>query len=479
MPCETGKYRTGNPFLNCTGNTQKCPCAAASAETEQGKISVTSSQYGNQQKCEWIIQGGSGITLRINMVDTEDKYDFLRVYGCTSPSCHMPQELAVFSGLHSPIAGEADYVWPNYLKLVFTTDATVQGKGFEAEFRIHEPEACSTCPAHSNTTLVQRVYSSTSESLEPVVTSLVGSDSVYACKCGASSGIYQYRPSGGGLVEGFPGPDGGACCGDCRCHASCGLCKCDQVCNECRCAAGKELDYQRETSSPTPLTQGCPSQGACSCQTFTGYQGSLSDGSDEVLLTAGIEQRYDYRYEAGSRCRWIIAPPGVSSIRLHLHPGAAVTMDDIVTISECDDVSCSTKRTVGIFNGFLPMPDGVTRCDPSSARCKPPATPAISIIGSEIYDRAMYGRDFVSATGFLEVSFETHEPITQFSLGFQASWQSGVMMCYDCPSGKYKVQGVFDPLPTDQQDQCTPCPPHTDSPPGSSRLSHCMCKLGW
>ena len=45
MPCETGKYRTGNPFLNCTGNTQKCPCAAASAETEQGKISVTSSQY--------------------------------------------------------------------------------------------------------------------------------------------------------------------------------------------------------------------------------------------------------------------------------------------------------------------------------------------------------------------------------------------------------------------------------------------------
>jgi hypothetical protein len=94
MPCETGKYRTGNPFLNCTGNTQKCPCAAASAETEQGKISVTSSQYGNQQKCEWIIQGGSGITLRINMVDTEDKYDFLRVYGCTSPSCHMPQELA-------------------------------------------------------------------------------------------------------------------------------------------------------------------------------------------------------------------------------------------------------------------------------------------------------------------------------------------------------------------------------------------------
>jgi hypothetical protein len=111
MPCKTGKYRSGNPLLNCTGITQRCPCAAASAETEQGKISVTSSQYGNQQKCEWIIQGGSGITLRINMVDTEDKYDFLSVYGCTSPSCHMLQELAVFSGSHSPIAGEADYLW--------------------------------------------------------------------------------------------------------------------------------------------------------------------------------------------------------------------------------------------------------------------------------------------------------------------------------------------------------------------------------
>ena len=58
------------------------------------------------------------------------------------------------------MAAKSAFSWPNYLKIVFRTDASVLGKGFEAEFVVDEPDACSSCPDFANT-------------------SIVGSDSVY------------------------------------------------------------------------------------------------------------------------------------------------------------------------------------------------------------------------------------------------------------------------------------------------------------
>ena len=296
--CEIGKYRPGVPTFECLSKDDRCPCSVKPVGAQSGSISITGEQYGLSQTCEWMMHGGSGVEVHVRAVDVEQFYDFVHILGCTSPACLNATELGTFTGRLAD--GEATFQWPNYLKIVFRTDGSVAGQGFVADFRIQTPDSCTDCPAYSKT-------------------AVQGSNTVFNCKC----------------LPGFDGPDGGPCiwCRDCKCHDSCAMCKCDEVCNECRCAPGFELDFARvnvepgSEYAPTPLTDGCPVPGACSCQSFTAFQGSFSDGSKGWLSNpqgneAASPMFVDGRYLSNSRCRWMIAPPGVKSIRMSLLPGS-------------------------------------------------------------------------------------------------------------------------------------------------------------
>jgi len=308
--CEIGKYRPGVPTFECLSKDDRCPCSVAPVGAQSGSISITREQYGFWQTCEWMVHGGSGVEVHVRAVDVEQFYDFVQIFGCASPMCLDATELASLTGRFDFSDGKATFRWPNYLKIVFRSDGSVAGDGFVADFRIQTPDSCTDCPAYSKT-------------------AVQGSNSVFNCKC----------------LPDFDGPDGGPCiwCRDCKCHSSCAMCKCDDVCNECRCAPGFELDFARvnvdpgSEYAPTPLTDGCPVPGACSCQTFTAFQGSFSDGSKGWLSNAlGGEAgstEFDGRYLSNSRCRWMIAPPGVKSIRMSLHPGSQVMMKESVTVS--------------------------------------------------------------------------------------------------------------------------------------------------
>ena len=451
--CEVGKYRPGLPTFQCLSDDDRCPCAVAPQGAESGTISLTREQYGSWQTCEWLVHGGSGVELHVRAVDTEQFYDFVQVFGCTSPMCYDATELASITGRISFLDGEATFRWPNYMKLVFSSDGSLSGNGFVADFRIQTPDSCTSCPANSNTL------------------SVLGSDSVYECKC----------------LPDFDGPDGGPCtwCRDCQCHSSCAMCRCDEICNECRCAPGFELDFARvdvgpgSEYAPVPLTLGCTSPGACSCQTFTAFQGTFSDGSKGWVSNAGGGAGgsaifSDYRYIANSRCRWVIAPPGVDSIRVLFNPGSQVMMDDSVTINECDDVSCSVKRPLGIFNGIILLPGN---------KAMKLGTGSSEIIDATALMENSPGLikqnvEYTSSTGIIEVIFQTGPLITAYSTGFELGWESGLLECHECAAGKFKDEGVDTSL-TGRFRQCTPCPPNTESSPGAIRITQCMCVLGF
>lgn len=448
--CASGKYRPGEASFNCSGDLQGCPCGVPPLGATSGTISLTSADYGVYQTCGWMIHGGSGVTLHIKSVDIEDGYDFLVIYGCTSPSCHDATEISRLSGRRSYLEQEASYYWPNYLKLMFVTDGSVLGNGFEAEFRVHTPDSCTTCPPHSDV-------------------SLLGSNSVYECKCPPD----------------FPGPDGGPCllCRECECHSTCAMCKCDEICSECRCRPGFELDYPRldvrpgGAFEPQSLTQGCPVPQQCICETFTAYQGTFTDGSNTWASgsSPGIIPTVDtIRYSANSNCRWMIAPPPVPWIRLSVHPGSQVLMSDTLTFNECDDITCSTKRTIGVFNGIVPRADGKASCDMTFPSC----ADGTATVEARARHLLKYDVEYTSSTGFVEVLFRSASLITPFSLGFNVSYVSGPLMCHDCVAGKYKEQGVGTTLNL-RHTQCAPCPPNTISPPGSFSIAQCVCNIGF
>ena len=467
-PCDFGKYRPGRPSFNCSGD--RCPCAAMEKEAEQGIIRINSTQYNNHQTCTIVLHGGSGITLRVKSVNTEEAYDFLDIVGCSSPACPLPTALAEYTGQHSflesAVSAQSTFFWPNYLKMVFRTDGSVVGEGFEAELQVHDPDACTSCPPNANT-------------------STPGSDSVYQCKC----------------PKEYPGPDGGPCllCKECKCHPSCARCKCDEICSECRCNPGEELGFVRVNVGPgspyqaAELTEGCPrlSRGFCDCRTFKAFAGSFNDGSQ------GPEDiRDNVRYRAYSTCRWIIAPPGVPNIRLFLHGGTNILMSDVLQINECDDITCSTKRALGVFqNGIIPYADGTISCEATGGGSD--VCHASNVNPVLLVDKAEY----TSSTGFMEVLFKSESLITRYSTGFTASWQSGQLMCHKCAAGKYRAEGADTSLvhahyflekallpiiipkggagPALENDQCTSCPLNTNSLPGSSKLSHCLCVPGF
>ena len=149
--------------------------------------------------------------------------------------------------------------------------------------------------------------------------------------------------------------------------------------------------------------------------------------------------------------------------------------DDSVTVSECDDLSCSVKRQLGVFNGIILLPGNKARklgVDSSSD-----IIDATNLVKNSP-DLIKQDVEYTSSTGIIEVVFQAGQLITAYSAGFEASWESGVLQCHRCEAGKYKDEGVDTSL-TGRFRPCLQCPPNTMSAPGAIRIAQCMCVLGF
>ncbi len=92
------------------------------------------SGYSSGASCEWMIAPSAAlqITIRFNELITQLDKDIVRVYQCTDAECSQPHQLEALSGLYlRPYAVTST---TGFMKVVFTSDASVNYDGFNASW---------------------------------------------------------------------------------------------------------------------------------------------------------------------------------------------------------------------------------------------------------------------------------------------------------------------------------------------------------
>jgi len=109
--------------------------------------------YDNNANYMWVIASDGQISLSFTFFETEANYDFVHVYQCNNTSCSTREQIIKLSGStqHGTLASggggreptlqvsaNATYTSSTgYLQMVFTSDGSVTGEGFVAEWTSH------------------------------------------------------------------------------------------------------------------------------------------------------------------------------------------------------------------------------------------------------------------------------------------------------------------------------------------------------
>jgi len=117
--------------VTCSGT---CPCGSHGALS--GSISDGPGDYGNsRQTCSWLVASSyrTNITISFSSFDTESDYDFVTINECSLADCATRRQLARLSG--SAVSASTVYISSTgFLEVVFTSDDSVTGAGFEASW---------------------------------------------------------------------------------------------------------------------------------------------------------------------------------------------------------------------------------------------------------------------------------------------------------------------------------------------------------
>jgi hypothetical protein len=172
VACEAGKYFSPTS-LTCSG---ACPCTP-SFGLSAGIFSDGPGNYKDHQTCAWTIASVAQVSVRFISLNTEEGYDFVTIYQCTSADCSTKEQVARLSG--SGVS--ADTVFSSatgFLQVQFSSDGGVTGAGFEAAWSVAELKECTACPAG---TYADEPAASACTSCPDGSTSLPGSSSASAC----------------------------------------------------------------------------------------------------------------------------------------------------------------------------------------------------------------------------------------------------------------------------------------------------------
>jgi hypothetical protein len=95
--------------------------------------------YSPNANCEWMIaaSGDLLVTLVFTEFSTQPGKDLVRVFQCTDIGCSEQQLLAELSGTYS--SAQAVTSASGYMKVVFTSDGSVNYDGFNATWNMVQP----------------------------------------------------------------------------------------------------------------------------------------------------------------------------------------------------------------------------------------------------------------------------------------------------------------------------------------------------
>jgi hypothetical protein len=134
--------------VTCSGT---CPCGGSHGPSS-GSISDGPGNYGNSQTCSWLVASSypANIMIAFSSFDTESGKDFVTINECSSASCATRRQLAMLSG--SAVNASTVYTASTgFLEVVFSTDDSGTGAGFEAAWTLGD-QAKSTplqLPVHT------------------------------------------------------------------------------------------------------------------------------------------------------------------------------------------------------------------------------------------------------------------------------------------------------------------------------------------
>ncbi len=97
--------------------------------------------YSDNANCEWIIapERAAQLTVTFTQFNTEQGYDFLKLYSCITIDCSEKNLLAEMSGIYS--SAQAFTSPTGVLYVQFTSDWFVTGSGFTASWTSSEQAA--------------------------------------------------------------------------------------------------------------------------------------------------------------------------------------------------------------------------------------------------------------------------------------------------------------------------------------------------
>ena len=133
-PCQasTSDTNSGTPAVTCSGS---CGCCSSSGQSS-GTITDGSGDYSNGEDCRWLISSPNEIRLSFASFNTESCCDYVTINRCSSSSCSSPEQIARLSGT----SVSSEYTSSTgYLQVLFTSDSSVQGSGFEATWQVAPP----------------------------------------------------------------------------------------------------------------------------------------------------------------------------------------------------------------------------------------------------------------------------------------------------------------------------------------------------
>jgi hypothetical protein len=281
----------------------------------------------NEAYCEWMIAPpqASLITLTLTELSTQTGKDTLKVLQCTDISCSQQQQLAEFSGWYS--AAPSATVTTGFMKVVFTSDATVNFDGFTASWTsvshivlyidIH---ACFVITIRA---IYLRTYM---ECWIHIYCPVLFAKETYIF---ISILIIEGQPTAFLSIQ-FRKP---------------ALKSKNSIIRQ----LGTVSFYTNSSFTHSCVSQvSLPCAGCTSCKIHLAANGTFSDGSGSS------------NYLDSTSCEWLIAPPGALLITLSFTELSTQAGKDFVRVWQCTDIACSQQLQLAEISGTYSEPQVVT-----------------------------------------------------------------------------------------------------------------------
>ena len=215
--------QTDSRYLRCEASVScagSCACPSVSSSTSSGQISDGTGDYLPNSHCSWVIATGSeglvypcsDILLHFEHFDSEEKYDTVHVYSCTSQECSSRSEIVTLNGNENTCNSDKEWKDLNGNRCSIydlDPDSCQQALAYAVDGISAQDKCCACNGGQPNNFALTRQYKSTTGYLQIVfrsdeVEQRTGFVASWSTSEKGGREVIQLRPSGNLAAISFP-----------------------------------------------------------------------------------------------------------------------------------------------------------------------------------------------------------------------------------------------------------------------------------